>query len=334
MQESGGRLAEHGSVGASDSAPARREIFVETWSADYGSPLQIDESNEENGTGELIESEGFDFLAPVKGLAERPIAFVDGVRHGEAPLSQWIDGVNVPGLAGSYAVGAVLALPQQPPVYAREVTDRVVIWSAGQTGALPEVAGGWRWRTVSTADVGPAAPLKELQEMMRRAEGALADILAAEGYRVLLDGTLWFKSEYSKKNIAGYVKTHHVRLLPEAEAKRLPDLPAGYRTTLFRTDANRYACYLRLTDRAPRHAPMSGIVRFEFSGKLPLDEVRVMADEFAAVVPHYAGVLHIDPRAPQNLQPIGALERHLRHLIGDKRFAERAVRDAVALLFE
>jgi hypothetical protein len=55
-----------------------------------------------------------------------------------------------------------------------------------------------------------------------------------------------------------------------------------------------------------------------------------VADEVAATIPRYAGVPHRDPRAPQNLQPIGALETHLRHLLGDPGLAYRAVREAVA----
>jgi hypothetical protein len=43
-------------------------------------------------------------------------------------------------------------------------------------------------------------------------------------------------------------------------------------------------------------------------------------------------VRHRDPRAPQNLQPVGALERQLRHLLGPADYAARAVRDAVAQL--
>jgi hypothetical protein len=172
--------------------------------------------------------------------------------------------------------------------------------------------------------------MRRLQELMRRAEARLADALAQEGYLVLLDGTLWFASPYDQKNIAGYVKTHHVRLLPEAEARRLPDLPASHRTTIFRTEANRYACYLRLAERAPHTAPTSGIVRLEFAGSLALGDVRAMANGFAASIPRYAGIPYVDPRAPQNLQPIGALETHLRHLMGDGGLAERAVRDAVA----
>jgi hypothetical protein len=39
---------------------------------------------------------------------------------------------------------------------------------------------------------------------------------------------------------------------------------------------------------------------------------------------------HIDPRAPQNLVPIGALERELRHRMGDPGLVYRALRLAVS----
>jgi len=309
----------------------RPRIFVESWSADYGSPMQIDESDSVNGTAHLIDEEGFDFIGP-RDMERSALAFVDGVRRQEAALSQWHEEHVVPGIAGAYAVGAVVALPGESPVFFREIVDRLVIWSGGLCGSLPTGSSGWSWREDSTPDPNPAAPIRRLQELMRRAEARLADNLAAEGHLVVMDGTLWFASSYDKRNIAGYVKTHHVRLLPETEARRLPELPAGHRTTIFRTDANRYACYLRLASRPKFHAPMSGIVRLEFSGSLPLDEVRVMADRFTATLPAFAGAAHVDPRAPQNLQPIGALEMRLRHLLGDVALAERAVRDAVAAL--
>jgi hypothetical protein len=37
----------------------------------------------------------------------------------------------------------------------------------------------------------------------------------------------------------------------------------------------------------------------------------------------------VDPRAPQNLVPIAALERELRHRMGDQRLVYRALRAAV-----
>lgn len=316
-------------TGTDQAAKRKPQIFVESWSADYGSPMQIDASDESNGSAHLIDEEGFGFVAP---LEQEPfaIAFIDGVRRREAALSQWHDGRSVAGIAGAYAVGSVISYPGETAVYSHELVDRVVIWSCGLSGELPPNAAGYNWREVSTPDTNPAAPIHRLQELMRRAEARLADSIAAEGHLVMMDGTLWFASSYDKRNIAGYVKTHHVRLLPEAEASRLPDLPPGHRTTIFRTDANRYACYVCLAARSQLHSPMTGIVRLEFSGSLPLDEVREMANRFAAVLPRYAGVAHVDPRAPQNLQPIGALETRLRHLLGDPALAERAVRDAVA----
>jgi hypothetical protein len=319
----------------SKAVPARLEpapeIFVEPWSSGYGSPLQIDEGDEGNGAAQLIPEEGFEFVRPAAGGAGA-IAFIDGVRRQEAALSQLLaDGRYVPGIAGAYATGAVLSDGEATPIFTKEKVERLIVWSGGANGGLPALPAGWSWTVASTPDSSPQAPVRKLQELMRRAEARLGDVLATEGYLVLLDGTLWFAANYEKKNIAGYIKTHHVRLLPEAEARRLPELPAGWRTSIFRTPANRYTCYLRLTERTSYAPPLAGVVRLEFSGTIPLDEARQMAERFAAALPRYAGVAHADPRAPQNLQPVGALENRLRHLLGDGPMAERAVRDAVRL---
>ena len=42
-----------------------------------------------------------------------------------------------------------------------------------------------------------------------------------------------------------------------------------------------------------------------------------------------ASEAHLDPRAPQNLVPIAALEKELRHRMGDPRLTYRALRGAV-----
>jgi hypothetical protein len=74
----------------------------------------------------------------------------------------------------------------------------------------------------------------------------------------------------------------------------------------------------------------TGIVRCEASGRLPKDDVRRMADRTAAILPIVGSEPHIDPRAPQNLVPIGALERELRHRMGDPGLVYRALRLAVS----
>ncbi|HEY1681030.1 MAG TPA: hypothetical protein VGF98_05295 [Candidatus Tumulicola sp.] len=305
------------------------EIFVEPWSSAYDSPMQIDEDAEAGGA-EIMPEEGFAFVAPTPA-EPIAIAFVDGVRRQEAAVSTYVDGHVLPGITGAYGVGAVICEPDKTPIFSSEIVERLLVWSRGGKGTLLPLAGGWSWKEAVSSDAHPGAPMRRLQEMMRQKEATLGDQLAQEGYLVLLDGTLWFASTYDKRNIAGYVKTHHVRLLPEAESKQLPELPAGWRTSLFRlTRSNRYGLYLRLAPRGPYAPPMAGIVRLEFAGSLPLDEARAMAHRFAVTLPRFAGVAHADPRAPQNLQPIGALETRLRHLLGDSQLAERAARDAVA----
>jgi hypothetical protein len=73
----------------------------------------------------------------------------------------------------------------------------------------------------------------------------------------------------------------------------------------------------------------TGIVRCETSGHLARDEAAAIADRTAAVLPLVASEPHVDPRAPQNLVPIGALERELRHRMGDRGLVYRALRHAV-----
>lgn len=314
------------------SSLERLAIFVEPWSSDYGSPLQIDEDASANGGADLIDEEGFAFVE-CREIEPVPLAFIDGVRRQEAALSQYRAGRSVAGITGAYAVGAVLCDEGSHARFSDERVHRAIIWSAGAMGAIPDLPGGWSWVEERTPDTNPGAALRRLQDLMRHAESDLAAALAERGYLVLLDGTLWYASGHAKKNVAGYVKTHHVRLLPEEEARKLPELPARQRTTLFRTESNRYGFYLRLAEPAQFAPPMASIVRLEFSGTLSLDEARLMADRFGHLLPKFAGVPHVDPRAPQNLQPIGALETHLRHLMGDAALAERAARDSVASLF-
>ena len=76
--------------------------------------------------------------------------------------------------------------------------------------------------------------------------------------------------------------------------------------------------------------PWSGVVRVECSADLPVPEVTRLAGLTALLLPPLASVLHKDPRAPQNLVPIGGLERELRHRLGDQHILYRTLRAVVA----
>lgn len=307
-------------------------VFVEDWGASYGSAYLVTQDDAGSASAELVE-DGADLLAhdgvpPVAG--DGSIAFVDGVRRGEASLWQEDPaGRSGRGVAGGHACGAVVA-DSGSANFEESRVQRMVIWGAGMTGKLPSVRGGWSWAVASVADAHPDAPLKELQIRMRQEEGRLAEDLCAAGYLTVVDGPLNFVRSRDLP-VVGFVKTHHRALLDPPHHKLIPRLSAGQRSSLFRLGADRYSAYLRLAPVGATSSPWSGIVRIEIPQSAGLTAAISTADRIAGTIPRYAGVAHRDPRAPQNLQPIGALERYLRHRLGSAALATRAVREAVAI---
>ena len=311
-------------------------VFVEDWAANYGSPYLI--SNDDTGTDTaVLVEDGDNRLCCRIGRPYRPtdgcLAFVDGVRRGEASL--WIDepatGISAHGVAGGHACGAVIADGLSRPAFGDTRIHRLAIWGSGLKGQLPPVAGGWAWESRSIADPNPDAPLRDLQTRMRQGEGRLAERMCLEGHLTVVDGPLNFVRSRDLP-IVGYVKTHYRALLDPEHHRRIPELGAGERTSLFRLGEDRYSAYLRLVPVTVTAGPWNGIVRIEIPQSAGLADAITVADRVAGALPMFAGVAHRDPRAPQNLQPIGALEKHLRHLLGHTGLAVRAVRESVARL--
>jgi hypothetical protein len=129
--------------------------------------------------------------------------------------------------------------------------------------------------------------------------------------------------------VVGYVKTHLRRRLPAELHARVPELGVGQRTPLFLARQS-YSAYVRVAARGRHSSPWAGVVRIEVPESQGLAAARDRADEVTCALPRFAGVAHKDPRAPQNLLPIFALERQLRHRLGPADRAARAIRLAVA----
>jgi hypothetical protein len=311
------------------------KVFVEDWGANYGSPYLVLPDDTGSATAVLTE-DGSDLRVHL-GHPYRPdegsLAFVDGVRRGEASL--WIEdpitGSGGRGVAGAHACGTVLADGLTPPEFGEVRVSRLAIWGSGLSGELPPVPGGWSWESRSVADLNPDAPLRELQTRMRQEEGRLAEALCADGFLTVVDGPLNFVRSRDLP-VVGYIKTHYRALLDPDHHRRVTELGPGQRTSLFRLGDDRYSAYLRLAPVSATASPWTGIVRIEIPQSAGLGDAIAVADRIAGTLPRYAGVPHRDPRAPQNLQPIGALETHLRHLLGHPGLAARAVREAVAQL--
>ncbi len=87
-------------------------VFVEDWGANYGSAYLVTHDDVGSASAELVE-DGPHLLAhdgapPMAG--DGVIAFVDGVRRGEASLWQEnAAGRSGHGVAGGHACGAVIA---------------------------------------------------------------------------------------------------------------------------------------------------------------------------------------------------------------------------------
>jgi hypothetical protein len=238
----------------------------------------------------------------------------------------------IPGICGTFAVGATRWHRTERW---SEVTDvRVERWAVlagGHADELPAVELEPPYRTTTTPSDDPSHLMAELHTRMRRAEGELAIQLAVEAF-VVADGPL--NKLLAPLPVVGYIKSHRVTYLPAEQNRVIAELAPGQRTPLFtisagRPDVSRYSWYVRLAMLQGGHS-WTGIVRCEASGHLPKDDVRGIANRTAALMPLVGSEPHIDPRAPQNLVPIGALERELRHRMGDPGLVYRALRHAVS----
>jgi len=306
-------------------------IHVEGWAPEYGSPLQTDESlADEDRVDENVEVSGP--WSPVPGTDDgvESVAFVDGVRRVDAMLTlEDEDGPPVAGICGTYAVGSVLwdrTIPASEVTHA--VVDRVAIFSSGKAEPMPPVSTQLSYRTESIAGSDPSGLIQSLHGQMRKAEATLSEDLAKGGVFVIADGPI---NDLSATEKVGFIKTHRRPYLSDDRIGIVGALRAGERTPLFLIGAGgaypRYSWYFRLADIDHGHA-WSGIARAEVSSHLDLGTAQRMADRVTAVVPGVASEPHIDPRAPQNLVPIAALERELRRRMGDPAFVYRELRTA------
>ncbi len=303
-------------------------IFVEGWSPEYGAPLDQDEAlaPSEGSVDTAVETTDWEPLEGRDDGVER-VAFVDGVRRIDARLT--LDDPQagpVPGMCGTFAVGATIW--DRPARRSRVEAVRVERWAVlagGRDETMPPVDLEPGYGTTTCASDDPLALMTELHTKMRRAEGATASAIA-DGCFVVADGPL---NELTARPTVGYIKRHRVTYLPAPANAVVARLAPGQRTPLFTiADYRRYSWYVRLAVLQGGHS-WTGIVRCEASGQLPRDEVRAIADRTAALLPTVASEAHLDPRAPQNLVPIAALERDLRHRMGDQRMVYRSLRAAV-----
>jgi len=302
---------------------------VEGWAPEYGGSVEaFDELEPAEGSVDTT-IEGSDW-SPVPGRDDgHPlVAFVDGVRRIDARLVLDTDAGPIPGLCGSYGVGAVLwhRAERRAEIVERRVS-RLAVLARGRVVEMPSMGPALEYHCEAVPDEDPASLVRHFHGQMRRAEAELADRLAADGVFVVADGPLYEPAATAEQ--IGFVKSHRVSYLPGDLGGIVARLEPGERTPLFTIKGyERYSWYICLA-RYPDGHSWSGIARCEAPTGLAGERVVAIADRTAAVLPAVGSEPHLDPRAPQNLVPIAALERDLRHRLGDQGLVLRALRTAI-----
>jgi len=309
---------------------------VDPWDPGYGLA-----ASEDLDTGALAESNAeldLDLELPAAswraigpdpaGAVPARIAFLDGVRRIDARV--WVHGgapQPAPAIAASFAAGLVCCEGGAARIADVDVERGLFTAAAGAAG----IAASHAYYPAIPAD-GPALDQLSLalQQQLTDAEVRLAmryRAAAADGDDLLVvDGPLRGRTHLERT--VGYVKTHHVAYLPAEQAAVVAGLRPGQRSPAFTigTSWRRHSWYLALPGTAG--VPWSGVVRLECAPDLAAHDVIGLADLTGLVIPRLASSPHKDPRAPQNLVPIGGLERELRHRLGDQRLLYRALRSA------
>lgn len=295
---------------------------IEAWAPEYGSSQGGEPDTPETPPDTSVElpPERWRPLLPDVGAASE-VLFVDGVRRVDAGI--WIeqeDGTHALGLCAVYAAGAVRCGAEAEIVEA--TVGRGLFTAAPVAEDVVTRHGAYRVR--ATAGSTPEKLWLGIQQRMGELEGEVAS-RHNDAELVVVDGPLSHRRHV--EGAVGYVKSQHVQYLPDQLASVLGELPAGRRTPLFLTTTSwsRFSWYVRL---AVGSSPMAGLVRCEVTADRMVTEAARIADRVTATLPRFSSDPHKDPRAPQNLYPIGGLERVLKSRLGDPALMYRALRMA------
>lgn len=306
----------------SDSDP---RLLVEVADPGYGPGL--DPGDAETAPVDAdVEGIPWGPITPAPRLEQgRDVAFIDGIQQTEAWLTVTggPDGLRT-GAACAVGAGVVVAQPGRPARIAQIDLRRVVIMAGDRLLHLPS-RGGFSWTSRCGAAQDAADLARAVGEARRDLEHRLAESHATTDRLLVVDGRLSYLRD-STGPVMGAIKSHHRMYLTPEQAEVVTTMAVGQRTPLFGIGGDRLSWYQRLP--VPTPAGWSGVLRGEVARSVGVAQAQQIADRAAAELPFFAGRPHRDPRAPQNLAPIGALEQRLRHRLGERRLALRAVRQA------
>ncbi|NMF62080.1 hypothetical protein [Brasilonema octagenarum] len=323
---------------------------LEPWGSDYQPPIDIEElsesASEVDATVEETDWSKFCKRRPQIDLPQRLI-FIDGRRRIDAALVGGSGNTINYGVFGTIAVGAVLVDRSTHTAKSENFNIRRILGFGGNQKA-PLTHIPCPFGSGAELVYEPAEPYVEnnpdirknlVQNAMLKAEATLAkqNYTMQADTLVIRDGRL----PYNSPNFTvGYVKTMHKNYLSEKHADLLWELKPTERSPIFLIkEQNRphWSWYLKsgnsqTNSQSLGYHDLHGIVRLELSNEIPLETAQKIADQTTYLIPEYASHPYKDPRAPQNLTPVGALERELGRRMGDANLIKRRVQHYLASL--
>ncbi len=306
------------------------------WAPEYSTAMQFDADAAEDDAPADTTIEGPWQAVALSGPAPEAVQIIDGVRRAEMhAMDDAPDGGALFGLFGSLAVGAVRLDPGSARILDDSIRlERRYLQTGGEPRAqvIPCGAATLHFRPKIPDQASSANDLvAALNRDMLDEEARLAETLSHdESVLTFVDGPLRLRSPGQR--VVGYIKRIHRWYLDAEHQLLLLTLKPGERTPLFRiTEAGheRTSWFLRIADLSAQFHPLAGLMRLEVPGTLPIPDAIRLADQSARVLPRLASSPVRDPRSPQNLIPVGALESALTHRLGDRRWIGRLITTAV-----
>ncbi len=334
------------------------KLRLDPWATDYDTAFHAEDPLDASGPSATtvtpdIECETWRPLRPAAEAEPRyeRLFFMDGSRRSEARLLLEDERRQVAfGAIGTFGVGVVDCCPGQTRRadyldLDAEMGVRGVqrLCTLGNDVQLPDfdilprmrrTFGTLSYRVLSTDKTDADAVLRQLQFAMLEAERRLAlrlNDLYPEAL-VVTDGPRPRMGDAPR--VVGYLKTIHALPLAEEYLSVARSLEEGQRSPLYlvsHRDKSQqvFQWFLRLRDPNPWLYSFAGMVRLEaHAGSQPetrLAEVQALADWLTCLLPRFATRAHQDPRAPQQLLPVRALEAELKRRMGHAQVVRRRI---------
>lgn len=330
-------------------------IRLESWGTDYDTPISLNQEDSllDDAIDLNVECDEWVGRRPsCEPALPNRILFVDGRRRLDTRFIGQNGNEILYGAFATIAVGAVLVdrATRRSAVSELIVKRAIAIGGISHSETIPPTRvpcplGSGAEIIYSTyitdAESEPQKPIALVQKAMREEEAKLAVKLAIDpDVLVVRDGPLLHKPYKAPESTLGYVKTMGKAYLTGDSAKLLWELQLGERTPIFsigkqKSPKRHWSWYLRSGQQQIDHKQLGyhdlhGIVRLDLYGEVPLNKATEIADQSTYLIPQYASHPSRDPRAPQNLTPVGGLEKELGRHMGDKGVIERRLRTFLA----